>query len=128
MEVGDEDAVEVRQPDRAQQLALRSFAAVEQEAVPASPQKLSIEARDVGTDTIQQVDASAGVLLEQGHAALDAGVALGGERAVGLTAHAAFDLSRALKDREYLRGAIERPISSGHALSGKHLDLRAVRR
>ena len=34
VEVGDEHGVELGQPDRAQQLALGAFAAVEQQAVP----------------------------------------------------------------------------------------------
>ncbi len=36
VEVRDEDAVEIRQPDRAQQLALRAFPAVEQQAIAAA--------------------------------------------------------------------------------------------
>ena len=37
MEVGDEHAVQVQEPDRAQELALSAFAAVEQQPVAAAP-------------------------------------------------------------------------------------------
>jgi len=65
-----------------------------------------VDARDVGTDKLQQVDARAGVLVEKGVAALDASLSLGGDPALGLTAQAPFDLVRALRDRTYLRGAL----------------------
>jgi hypothetical protein len=39
VEVGDEDGVEVEQADRAQQLALRAFAAVEQQLLTAAPEQ-----------------------------------------------------------------------------------------
>ena len=39
VEVRDEDRVEIAQADRPQQLALRTFAAVEQQALAAAPQE-----------------------------------------------------------------------------------------
>ena len=83
---------------------------------------LSIDARDVGTTAIQQVDASAGLLLEKGSAALDARVLLGGEPALALTARAPFDLRRALGDRKYLRGAVDRALTAELAVTQLSLE------
>ncbi|MGZ6125895.1 MAG: hypothetical protein ACXWLR_13095, partial [Myxococcales bacterium] len=78
---------------------------------------LSLDAHGVGTATIQQVDARAGLLLEKGALALDATLLLGGAPAVGLTAQAPFDLQRAMRDKGYLRGALERPLKAELAVT-----------
>jgi translocation and assembly module TamB len=78
---------------------------------------ISVDAHDVGTDKLQQVDARAGVLVEKGVAALDASLSLGGDPALGLTAQAPFDLVRALRDRTYLRGALDRPLKAELAVT-----------
>jgi translocation and assembly module TamB len=78
---------------------------------------VSIEAHDVGTDKISQLDARAGLLVEKGVAALDAAVLLAGDPAVGLTAQLPFDLIRALRDPTYLRSAPERPLKAEIAVT-----------
>ena len=78
---------------------------------------LSIDAHDVGTAKIQQVDARLGLLLEKGRAAVDGAVALGGAPALGFTAQAPFDLEHALKDKAYLRGALRRPLKAELAVT-----------
>jgi translocation and assembly module TamB len=83
---------------------------------------LSLDAHDVGTATIQQVDGHAGLLLEKGTLALDASVLLGGAPAVGLTAQTPFDLRRALREKAYLQGALERPLQAELAVTQLPLD------
>lgn len=79
---------------------------------------LSIEGRDLGSQSMQQVDARAGFLLEKNRATLDATVLLGGEPSLSLTAQAPIDLPRALRgDRAYLRGALERPVTANLAVT-----------
>jgi translocation and assembly module TamB len=72
----------------------------------------SLVARDLGTQQIQAVSGRAGLLLEKNKADLDAAVSLGGAQAVGLTAEAPFELQKALRDKAYLRGALERPLKA----------------
>jgi translocation and assembly module TamB len=78
---------------------------------------LSIEARDLGSQSISSVDARAGLLLEKTRATFDATVSLGGEPSLSLTAQAPVDLPRALRDRSYLRGALERPVTANLAVT-----------
>ncbi len=73
---------------------------------------LSLEAKDVGTGTVRQVNARAGILVEKGVAALDGNVLIGNEDALGLTAQIPFDLVRALRDPAYLRSLPERPLKA----------------
>jgi len=83
---------------------------------------ISVDAHDVGADKVQQMDARAGLLVEKGVAALDASLLLGGDPALGLTAQAPFDLSRALRDPTYLRGALDRPLKAELAVTQLPLD------
>jgi len=78
---------------------------------------ISVDAHDVGTDKLQQMDARTGLLVEKGTAALDASLMLGGDPALGLTAQAPFDLARALRDRSYFRGALDRPLKAELAVT-----------
>jgi len=78
---------------------------------------LAVEARDLGTEKLQQLDARAGVLLDKMRATVDATVSLAGQPVVSLTAQAPLDLSRALRDRAYLRAALERPVSGELAVT-----------
>jgi len=78
---------------------------------------VSLEARGLGTQTIQQVDARAGLLIEKGTTAFDGSVQLGGEPALALTAQIPFDLARALRDRTYLRGMLDRPLQADLAVT-----------
>jgi len=87
---------------------------------------LSLDVKDVGTDRIQQVDAKAGVLLEKGKASLDGTVALGGSPALGFTAQAPFDLQRSVKEKGYLRGAIERALTAEVAITRLQLERLAT--
>ena len=82
---------------------------------------LSLDAHDVGTQKIQHLDARLGLLLEKGKAALDGTVALGGAPALSFLAQAPFDLQRALKDKAYLQGALQRPLKAELAVT--QLDL-----
>jgi translocation and assembly module TamB len=83
---------------------------------------LSVDAQNLGTERVQQVDARAGLLLDKGTAAFDASVALGGDPALALTAQTPFDLVRALRDPAYARGAIERTLKAELAITQLHLD------
>lgn len=78
---------------------------------------VSVEARDLGTEKIQQVHARTGLLIEKGVAALDASVLVGGDPVVGLTAQVPFDLIRAIEDPTYLEGAPERPLKAELAIT-----------
>ncbi len=78
---------------------------------------LSIEARRVGTVHVRDVDVSAGVVLDKGRASLDGTLTLAGEPAVSLAGGAPFDLSRALRDRSYLAGALRRPLQMDLAVA-----------
>jgi translocation and assembly module TamB len=86
---------------------------------------VALDAHGVGTAALQQIDARAGVLLENGALALDAQVLLGGDPAVGLKAQAPFDLARALRERGYLRGALERPLKADLAITDLPLERMA---
>ena len=77
----------------------------------------SLEAHDLGTDIIKQVDARAGLLLEKGELALDGDVSLQGSPALGFTALAPFDLVRAVREPGYLRGALERALKADVAVT-----------
>ncbi|HTO95841.1 MAG TPA: translocation/assembly module TamB domain-containing protein [Myxococcales bacterium] len=84
----------------------------------ASPRAtLALDAHDVGSAALQQIDGRAGVLLDNDSLALDAQVLLGGEPALGLKAQAPFDLMRALREKGYLRGALERPLKGELAIT-----------
>ncbi len=83
---------------------------------------VSLDAHEVGTATIQQVDARAGLLLDKDALALDFSVLLGGTPAVGVTAQAPFELVRALREKAYLRGALERPLKAELAITQLSLD------
>ena len=63
------------------------------------------------------MDARAGLLVEKGVAALDASLMLAGDPAAGLTAQAPLDLARALRDRAYVRGALDRPLKAELAVT-----------
>jgi autotransporter translocation and assembly factor TamB len=78
---------------------------------------VSVEARDVGTDKIRQIDGRAGLLVERGLAALDASVLLGGDPALALTAQLPFDLIRLLQDPTYLRDSPQRPLKAELAVT-----------
>jgi translocation and assembly module TamB len=78
---------------------------------------VSLEAHDLGTETIQQVNARAGLLIEKGTTAFDGSVQLGGDPAVALTAQIPFDLARALRDRTYLRDMLDRPLQADLAVT-----------
>ncbi|HET7788903.1 MAG TPA: translocation/assembly module TamB domain-containing protein [Myxococcales bacterium] len=78
---------------------------------------VSVEARDLGSQSVSAVDARAGLLFEKTRATLDATVSLGGERSLSLTAQAPVDLPRALRDRAYLRGALDRPVTAELAVT-----------
>ncbi len=78
---------------------------------------VSIDARNVGTEKIQQVDARAGLLVEKGTAALDASVLLGGDASLALSAQLPFDLVRAMQDPAYLRGITDRPLKAEIAIT-----------
>src|SRR5205085_3334751 len=80
------------------------------------------DAREFGAEKIQQVDAHLGLLGEKGTAALDGAVLLGGDPALAVTAQAPFDLIRALRDRGYLRGALQRPVKGDLAVTKLPLD------
>ena len=95
---------------------------------------LSLNGTDLGADHltaataqekakgIQHVDLKAGVLLEKGRATLDGTLALQGAQALGLTATAPFELTRALKDPAYLGGALQRALTAEVAVSQLHLE------
>ena len=83
---------------------------------------LSFSASELGTDRIQQINAKAGVLIEKGKASLDATVSLQGAEALGLTATAPFDLSRAVKDPDYLKSALQRALTAEVAVSQLRLE------
>lgn len=87
---------------------------------------VAIDARQIGTVKLQQIDARAGLVLDKGKAVLDGNVSLGGEPALSLTAQAPFDASRALREPAYLRAALERPITAQVAVS--QLDLARLAR
>jgi autotransporter translocation and assembly factor TamB len=78
---------------------------------------VSVEARDLATQTIQQVNARAGLLIEKGTTALDGSVQLGDEPALALTAQIPFDLARAFRERAYLRGMLDRPVQADLAVT-----------
>ncbi|TMA86879.1 MAG: hypothetical protein E6J63_15775 [Deltaproteobacteria bacterium] len=78
---------------------------------------VALEAHDLGTQAIQQVDARAGFLIEKGTTAFDGSVQLGGEPALALTAQIPFDLARALRDRTYLRGMLDRSVQADLAVT-----------
>ncbi len=82
---------------------------------------VSVKARELGTAKIQHVDARAGVLVEKGKAALDGEVSVEGAQALGLTASAPFDLTRALKEPAYLKSALHRALTAEVAVT--HLEL-----
>ena len=77
----------------------------------------SLEAHDLGTEQIQQVDARAGLLLEKGSATFDATVSLGGEPALALTAPVAVRPAAGAAGPGYLRGALERPLAAELAVT-----------
>ncbi|MFN2550180.1 MAG: translocation/assembly module TamB domain-containing protein [Myxococcales bacterium] len=83
---------------------------------------LSIDAKDVGNDRFQHVDARTGMLLEKGKASLDGTIALGGKPAVAFTAQAPFDLQKAVKDKAYLRGAVDRALTAEVAITQLQLE------
>ncbi|TMA25312.1 MAG: hypothetical protein E6J78_18030 [Deltaproteobacteria bacterium] len=68
--------------------------------------------QNVGTQSVHDVDARAGLLLDKSRIAFDGGVALQGAEALGLTASAPFDLLKALRDPAYLRGMMQRPVKA----------------
>jgi len=78
---------------------------------------LSIEAGDLATSRVREVGVRAGILLENGRASLDGAIAIAGEQTVSLSGQTAFDLARALRDRGYVRGALQRPAQLDLALS-----------
>jgi autotransporter translocation and assembly factor TamB len=78
---------------------------------------VSLEAHDLGTQAIQQVDARAGLLIDKGITAFDGSVQLAGEPALALSAQIPFDLARALRDRAYLRGMLDRPLQADLAVT-----------
>ncbi|HEX9578863.1 MAG TPA: translocation/assembly module TamB domain-containing protein, partial [Myxococcales bacterium] len=78
---------------------------------------LSLNARDLGTRTIKQVDLRTGVLLDKGKLALDGAVSLQGAQALGLTVQAPFELLRALREPGYLRAALQRPLKAELAVT-----------
>ncbi len=82
---------------------------------------VSLKARELGTAKIQHVDLKAGVLVEKGKAALDGAISVEGAQALGLTATAPFDLSRALKDPAYLGNALRRAIAAEIAVTNLEL-------
>ncbi|HKC61690.1 MAG TPA: translocation/assembly module TamB domain-containing protein [Myxococcales bacterium] len=71
---------------------------------------LSIEARELATRRVRDVQVRAGMVLENGRASLDGAIAIAGEQTVSLSGQAPFDLSRAVRDRSYLGGALQRPV------------------
>ena len=78
---------------------------------------LSIEARDLSTRRVRDVGVRAGLVLENGRASLDGALALAGEQTVSLSGQAPFDLSRALRDKSYSRGALQRPVQMELAIA-----------
>ncbi|HUJ26383.1 MAG TPA: translocation/assembly module TamB domain-containing protein [Myxococcales bacterium] len=78
---------------------------------------LTIAATGLAAQQVKQVDAKAGLSLEKGKAQLDTTFSLDGEGALRLTGQTAFDLERALKDRAYLRGALQRPFTGEVAVN-----------
>jgi translocation and assembly module TamB len=73
---------------------------------------LSIDAKKLGTDVIQDIGARAGILLEKNRVALDATVSLGDAPALGLTAEAPFELHRALREKAYAKGSLLRALKA----------------
>jgi len=71
---------------------------------------LSVELRDLGNDKITGVDARVGLLVEKSKAALDGALEVSGKPALGFTAEAPFELLRALREKSYLQGALQRQI------------------
>src|SRR5439155_12454376 len=78
---------------------------------------VALDAHDLGPQAIQQVDARAGFPIEKGTTAFDGSVQVGGEPAVALTAQIPFDLARALRDRPYLRGMLDRSLQADLAVT-----------
>jgi translocation and assembly module TamB len=83
---------------------------------------LATEVRDLGTNTVKEVDGTVGLLLEKGKLALDGTIGLHGLQALALTAQAPFELLRAMREPAYLRGALERPIKAEVAMMQLPLD------
>ncbi len=83
---------------------------------------VSVEAHDLGTQTVQQVNARAGLVIEKGTTAFDGSVQLDGEPALALTAQIPFDLARALRERTYLRGMLDRPVQADLAVTKLQLE------
>ncbi|HEY2031681.1 MAG TPA: translocation/assembly module TamB domain-containing protein [Myxococcales bacterium] len=82
---------------------------------------LSLDGHGLGADAVRDIGARTGLLLDKSKVALDARVSLGDAQVLGLTAEAPFDLHRAVRDKAYLRSAIERPLKMTLAVT--QLDL-----
>ncbi len=78
---------------------------------------VSIDARDLGTEKIQQMDVRAGLLIEKATAALDASVLLGGDASLALSVQLPFDLIRAMQDPAYLQGITDHPLKAEIAVT-----------
>ena len=71
---------------------------------------LSLELSKLAAEGVSGVEVRAGLLLEKGKASLDGAVTLGGDVGLGFTAQAPFELGRLLRETDYLRAALDRPL------------------
>ena len=71
---------------------------------------MSIEGRKLGTTRIRDVDVRAGLVLDRGRASIDAALTIAGEPTVSLAGGAPFELARAMRDRAYAAGGLQRPV------------------
>ena len=73
---------------------------------------LSLDARKLGTDLIQDVGLRTGVLLEKNQVTVDGTVTLSDLPALGITGEAPFDLRRALREKAYATEAMTRTLKA----------------
>ena len=78
---------------------------------------LSVEAERLATSRVHDIGLRAGLVLENGRAALDGAVTLAGEPTLSLSAQAPFDLSRALRDHSYAKSGLHRPLQVDLAIA-----------
>jgi translocation and assembly module TamB len=78
---------------------------------------LSLDGTGLGMGKVQGIAGRTGLLLDKGKIAVDAALSVGGAQAVALTAEAPFELRRALREKAYLRGALERPLKATVAVT-----------
>jgi translocation and assembly module TamB len=82
---------------------------------------LSIDASGLANAKVQELGLRAGFLLEKGRLLLDGQMDLSGAKAVAFAAQAPFELARALRDKAYLKGTLDRPLKADAVITSLQL-------